>query len=641
MIKEQLHHSILRLIKAVGVWTCGCLMLSLLILAVTYIRVGAIVNNDALELVKLSGRQRMLVAEMTKSALEIEIALRAEDWDALEPTLESLTADRMLWQESHESLKTSRQNNFSDAGSKATIRDYFDKIDYPYAQISQAVDEIEVVTKSVIRRAPYIDLRSHDRIAAAAHTMRSHESGFLSNMGEIVTLYELNASKSATQAVWAVHKSLLFLLAALTGTLIIGIAPRYRLLVAKNTRLESDIQRAHEAANKRWHFLASLGHEFRTPMSTIMGFAGLLANEDQDQATKEQHAGTILGSGRGLMTLIEDIIDMSAIEADELQVTPNPTNPRQILEKLERTFAPQAKDKDLEFRTFFDESCPASITTDNKRLKQILTNVVGNAIKFTKTGSVDINASLESIDGNEMFVIRVADTGIGIEFKDINRIFEPFERVETGMIRDYAGAGLGLTIARALTRRLGGDLTIDSALGAGCFVTIAIDPGEYIEQSDDANAAQEEVVIDRGILEGKLVLLVEDGEDNQRLLTHFLTKAGCSVHLAENGQVAIDHVEKFAGSEKPVDIILMDMQMPVMDGFEATSILREDGITIPIIGVTAHSSEDDRQRCLSAGCDEYLSKPVKNSLLLDTCALWITKHIAENQSDNQQPKKAA
>jgi CheY-like chemotaxis protein len=195
--------------------------------------------------------------------------------------------------------------------------------------------------------------------------------------------------------------------------------------------------------------------------------------------------------------------------------------------------------------------------------------------------------------------------------------------------------------ARALSRRLGGDLTIKSDLGAGCFVTIAIDPGKYIEHSNDTYTSQKETSIDRGILEGKLVLLVEDGEDNQLLLTHFLTKAGCLVRLVENGQIAIDLVEKIAGSEKPIDIILMDMQMPVLDGFEATSILREDGVTTPIIGVTAHSSEDDRQRCLSAGCDEHLSKPVKKSLLLDTCALWIAKHAAANGGDDQQPKQAA
>lgn len=641
MTKEPLHHSILRLIKAVGAWTCGCLALSLLILTVTYIRIGTIVNNEALELVNLSARQRMLVERITKNALEIEIALRTENWDTLEPTLESLSADRSLWQETHESLRANSQNEFRAPDSNNSIQNSFERIDFPFAQISQAADEIEVVTRSVVRRAPYIDRPSHDRIVAASNALRSHTPGFQTNMNEIVTLYELNASKSTTHAVWAIHKSLLFLLATLTLTFIIGIAPRYWLLVAKNTRLEDDIERAHEAANKRWHFLASLGHEFRTPMSTIMGFAGLLANEDQDQATKEQHAGTILRSGRGLMALIEDIIDMSAIEADELQVTPKPADPRQILDQLEQVFTPQAKAKDLEFRTFFDDSCPTSITTDDKRLKQILSKVVGNAIKFTKTGSVEMHTALESVDGKDMFVIRVVDTGIGIEFKDINRIFEPFERVETGMIREHDGAGLGLTVARALTRRLRGDLTIESALGAGCFVTVAIDPGEYILQSDDADAPAEEILIDCGILDGKLVLLVEDGEDNQRLLTHFLTKAGCSVRLAENGQIAIDLVNNLSGSDNPIDIILMDMQMPVMDGFEATAILREEGVTTPIIGVTAHSSEDDRQRCLSAGCDEYLSKPVKKSVLLDTCALWIAKHAVEYQDDTQQPQKAA
>jgi signal transduction histidine kinase len=440
MIKESLHHNVFRLIKAIGVWTSGCLVLSLLIVAVIYFRVGAIINNDALAMVDLSGRQRMLVAEITKSALEIEIALRTEDWDTLEPTLDSLTADRILWQESHDSLKASPMNSFKDEGTNTTIYDYFDRINYPYSQISQATEEIEIVTRSVIRRAPYIDMRSHDRIVAATRALRTLESDYLTHMNEVVKLYDHNAAEGAILAVRAIHKSLLFMLATLAATFFIGIAPRYWLLVAKNTRLEDDIKRAHEAANKRWHFLASLGHEFRTPMSTIMGFAGILANEDQDQSTKEQHAETIIGSGRGLMVLIQDIIDMSAIEADELQVIQEPADPRQIIGRLEDSFSQKAEENSIEFRTHIDQSCPASITTDEKRLEQILTKIIGNAFKFTKTGSVDIYAALETMDSKEMLLVRVVDTGIGIEFNDINRIFEPFERVENGMIRDYGGS---------------------------------------------------------------------------------------------------------------------------------------------------------------------------------------------------------
>lgn len=631
----------LQLIRTIGAWTFGCIALSFIIIVIAYFRVGAVVNTNAMELVNSAGKQRMLTERIAKEALNINLAIMTQSWDSLDPALEQLKADSTAWREAHDSLSHSPENTFQISAQQNTVQSHFDQIEYPKSQISQAVDEIEIVTRSVIRRAPYIDAHAADRISAATQAIQANEPGFIQSMNQIVALYEINATASAKNAAWALRKSLWFLVLMLTLAFAIGVAPRYWFLVAKNTRLEDDMKRANEAANKRWHFLASLGHEFRTPMSSIMGFAGLLANEDQDSATKKQHANSILGPSRELMGLIEDIIDMSAIEANNLQVFPKATDPRSIFNELESVYKTRAEEKNIEFRTFFDDSCPASIITDDKRLNQILHKILKNAIKFTKTGFVEMHAALETLEDKEMFVIRIVDSGIGIDFKDINRIFEPFEAVETGMTREHGGAGLGLTVASALTQRLGGDLTIESALGAGCFVTIAIDPGEYTVHSIESHEPSKDVEVDLSILESKFVLLVEDGEDNQRLISHFLTKAGCIIKLAENGQIGIDRYMENQKTDHPIDLILMDMQMPVLDGFEATAILREEGATIPIIGVTAHASEDDRQRCLNAGCDEYLAKPVKKSLLLDTCALWLAMHADKSQDNDQQSKQAA
>ncbi len=641
MNDRSTHHRILRLVKAVGVWTSGCLVLSAVILAVSYVRVGSIINTEAVELVELSAHQQMLTEKLTKGALQIKVAISSDDWKTVESSLGQIAIDHRTWDEIHQTLRNNRHNSFSGENDSHTIQEYFDRIHYPHTQVSQAIDEIELVGRSIVRRAPYIDQATHDRMIVATGLVIEQEPAYLQSMNEIVSLYVLYASKNSTQAVASVRSSLWLLLATLSIAFIIGVVPRYWLLASKSVRLEESLTRANEAVSSRWHFLASLGHEFRTPMNSIMGFAGLLANEDQDKATKEEHAKMILGSGSGLMSLIEDIIDMSAIEAGGLKVSPCVTAPRQIIEKLESTFTPLAQERGLEFNVFIDNTCPASITTDEVRLKHVISKIVENALKFTKAGSVELHAALEEISGKNMFVIRVVDTGIGIDFNDVSRMFEPFERIENGMNREHDGAGLGLTVARALACQLGGDITIETAKGAGSFVTISVDPGQYIVQSESGPVTtKKEIVADLEVLESKLVLLIEDGKDNQRLISHHLTKAGCMIQLAENGQIGIDRYMAAEGSEKPIDIILMDMQMPVMDGFEATSILRKHGAKIPIIGVTAHSSADDRTRCLEAGCDEFLTKPISKSLLLDTCAIWISRHDA-TESDELQPSQAA
>ncbi|MBL4809894.1 MAG: response regulator [Phycisphaerales bacterium] len=642
MKKDQpFHHGLLQLIKAVGVWTSGFLMLGMVIFVISYIRVGSITNTEAVKLVELSAGQQMLIEKMAKGALEIKVAINTDDWDAVKVSLKQITIDHQLWNEAYLALQNNRHNSLSGDEGSPTVQDYFDRIHYSHSQVSQALDEIELVGRSVIRRAPYIDQSTHDRIIVATDIIIMHEPGYLKSMNEIVSLYVLNASTSSSGAIASVRKSLWLLLATLTVAFLIGVIPRYWLLTSQSSRLQDSLTRANGSVNSRWHFLASLGHEFRTPMSSIMGFAGLLASEDQDKITREEHANKILVSSRGLMSLIEDIIDMSAIEAGQLTISPGVTTPRTIIDQLKCVFTPLAQEKGLEFNVFIDSTCPASVTIDEKRLKQIISKVIENAIKFTQTGSVELHAALEEINGKSMFVVRVVDTGIGIDFNDVSRIFEPFERIENGMNRAQGGAGLGLTVAHALARQLGGDITIKTAKGVGCFVTISVNPGQYTVQSEsDPVATIQKIVADREVLESKLVLLIEDGEDNQRLISHHLTKAGCRIQLAENGQIGIDRYLAALESVQPIDLILMDMQMPVMDGFEATSILRQKGAKIPIIGVTAHSSADDRTRCFKAGCDEYLIKPVDKALLLDTCAIWISKHAASETGESDETSES-
>jgi CheY-like chemotaxis protein len=276
--------------------------------------------------------------------------------------------------------------------------------------------------------------------------------------------------------------------------------------------------------------------------------------------------------------------------------------------------------------------------------------LIGNAVKFTELGSVRVVTGLEQHLGRPALIrFEVIDTGIGMTEPQIARLFQPFAQADTSTSRRFGGSGLGLTISKRLAQLLGGDIVVQSTPGIGTTFTVAIDPGPLDEGS--VVAAATEIVAggqrqpqsdhcDLPTLESR-VLLVEDGPDNQRLIAFILRKAGAQVALAENGQVALDAVCAAASAagpppqSEPFDVILMDMQMPVMDGYEATRQLRSMGYRGPIVALTAHAMSQDRQKCLDAGCDDYLPKPVERSKLLETVArhLAVSSHPGRAQTD--------
>jgi len=406
-----------------------------------------------------------------------------------------------------------------------------------------------------------------------------------------------------------------------------------QLLAEHNQRLElanQDLRRAGEqamaASNAKTQFLANMSHELRTPLTAILGFADLLLEGGPADPQWTEHAETIRRSGQHLLTIVADVLDLAKTEAGVLEVHPTRCSPAAIVQDVVAMLLRTATRKGLQLRAEVATDVPETITTDPDRLRQILVNLVGNAVKFTDRGHVLVKVACGAI-GNELHFL-VVDTGVGLSPEQQQRLFQPFSQVDTSLRRRHGGTGLGLVISRRFAQLLGGDLSLASEVGQGSTFRLTIpcphDVVPNVERSalpagPGATAVQ--------ALTGR-VLLAEDGPDNRRLLTHLLRKYGLEVEVVENGRLAVERMASSSDSAPvpAIDLVLMDMQMPELDGYEATRQLREAGCRVPIVAITAHATTADRQACVAAGCDDYVSKPVDRRLLLDTLRKWLLPH---------------
>ena len=409
------------------------------------------------------------------------------------------------------------------------------------------------------------------------------------------------------------------------------------------TRRANDMAAQAQMANAaKSEFLANMSHEIRTPMTAILGYADLIAESLHCCAECPAHAtcdirsenqanlATIRRNGEHLLGLINDILDLSKIEARKIAAELSLCSPRQILAEVASLVSVRAASKGLQFDVECLGPIPESIRTDPLRLRQILVNLVGNAVKFTDTGGVRLLARLTEEDEPHL-QFDVIDTGIGLEPDQVARIFQPFGQADGSTTRKYGGTGLGLVISKKLAQLLGGDVVLmDSRPGLGTRfratvatgpldgirmvegdlerVLTTLPPGTTQTESPPTPTAQP--------LRGIRVLLAEDGPDNQRLISVVLQKAGAEVAVAENGKLAMDMALSADVAARPYDVILMDMQMPVLDGYEATRSLRRRGYEGVIIALTAHAMTGDREKCVDAGCDAYASKPIDRHKLV-------------------------
>ena len=409
-----------------------------------------------------------------------------------------------------------------------------------------------------------------------------------------------------------------------------------RQLEDANRLLEQAIERAnlmaegaHQASKAKSEFLANMSHEIRTPMTAILGYADLLTDATLTAGDREDYLAIIRRNGRHLLGLINDILDLSKIEAGKLTIQMRPTRVASVVADVASIMRVRAEEKRIFLSVEYTGELPETILTDKARFAQALVNLVGNAVKFTETGGVRMMvAFLSDWRGQGPGVqIQVVDSGIGIPADRIDKLFEPFVQVDASTSRKYGGTGLGLAITRHIAELLGGELAAESTIGQGSTFTLTVPTGPLdgvvmIENPAEVVQAKQTAQDSRGNsdkdLRGLKILLAEDGPDNQRLITALLCRAGAEVEVAENGQVAVEMAIGDAATR--FDVILMDMQMPEMDGYEATRALRERGLTRPIIALTAHSMSGDREKCLSAGCTDYCSKPIHRSELIAAIA---------------------
>ena len=403
-------------------------------------------------------------------------------------------------------------------------------------------------------------------------------------------------------------------------------------------------QQAAEAHKTKGQFLSNMSHRIRTPMNAIIGFSEMLAEENPNDEQKKQ-LKVICDSSRYLLQLINDILDFSKIEAGKFDLDMTEITVNSILSSVESLMKPAAEEKGLQFEIIKNQPLPRFIRTDPTRFKQCLQNLIGNAVKFTHKGFVRITVSGENQNGKGLIRFDIEDTGIGIAADKLENVFEPFARVDTGSsIRRFGGTGLGLVITKHITELLGGKITVKSAFEKGTTFSLFIpadveikQPAAEKEQQPVETAPAKTAAGSNIKLKGR-VLIVEDSPTNQMLIELLLKKLGLVTDLAENGLQA---VQKTAA--KRYDVILMDILMPVMNGYEAARQIRINSIDTPIIALTACAMKGDDEKCFAAGCNEYLSKPTDRKKLVDTLAKYLSaegpKHLSQIIQNNTPEKQ--
>jgi two-component system sensor kinase len=390
---------------------------------------------------------------------------------------------------------------------------------------------------------------------------------------------------------------------------------------------------AENANQIKSDFLARMSHEIRTPISAVMGFAELmLRGIVVDPADCREKLGTIHSSGKHLLSLVNDLLDISKIEADKLEFEEIECVPAKIVHDTHQALASKATEKGIGMQLVFEDAIPETILSDPTRLTQAFTNLLGNAIKFTDQGNVTFSVRQCRLENGRGLEFEIKDTGLGVTPEQLTKIFDPFVQADSSTTRKFGGTGLGLSITKQLVELMGGQIVATSEPNVGSAFVVRLP----VREQDWINLVQPDRVKEliseqkpqdwkQASLIGKQVLIVDDAATNQQLLEYILADSGATTMIAGNGQEAIDVISE----RDDLDLVLMDMQMPIMDGTTATRVLRENGCTLPIIALTANTMKGDAEKCLAAGCTSYLSKPIDTNRLMEIISDLLSVQVEE------------
>ncbi len=388
-------------------------------------------------------------------------------------------------------------------------------------------------------------------------------------------------------------------------------------------QLEESRQKAEESLETRKLFLANISHEIRTPINAISGMSGILADTEISE-TQKQYVKAIQSSSKSLMVIVNDILDMSKLESGKFSAEFIPFEIRSVLDPLYTTYLLRTDEKGIAFSVEYPNEMPKWLFGDPTRLGQILNNLISNAIKFTDTGKVTLNITIDKKGKHNEFCFSVTDTGIGIDPEKLKTIFEFFSQEDNTITRRFGGTGLGLAISKSIAELLGGEIIVESEKNVGSTFKFCVTMPEASLQLKNESIVQSD-------LTGKNVLIVEDNELNRFLAVTILKKWNANIHIAVNGEEAVKAV-----SDLEIDIILMDIQMPVMDGVAAAvairSVLKSN---VPIIALTANALESEKEKCWQAGMNEYITKPYNPEFLREKI-IFLTENNSKSEDQNSE-----
>lgn len=592
--------------------------------------------------VNIAGRQRMLSQKICKEILAWE---KSQDFHEKKQHLSALKQSLDLWQKSHDGLQNgSVELNLPDSSSPK-ITSMFHSIESDFQTILKSAQNI---IHADLESMPDDEITNSEQLIA---TVLECESDYLSGMNDIVFQYDREAAErvQSLRVIESVLLAFTLLVLLAEGLLIFRpTATKIRTTMAALQHTSSQLlqaKKAAEAANEQKSaFLANISHDLRTPMNGIIGLTELAKTAESD--IKLAHYLDNLGdSADSLLILLNDLIDLSRIEAGKIELRPSKIVTEKFLCRIDGLLRPMAEKKSLDFEVKTGLQVPEHFVFDELRLQQVLVNLLNNAIKFTDRGHVVLTVSVKQSDTSRGLQFTVKDTGRGIKAEEQKKAFDSFVQLNDAALSPNNGAGLGLAICSRLVKEFGSQVELRSSPGAGSEFQFSIPLVENLVESISTNNDSLEDAIDElenVSLEGCHVLVVEDTKVNQLVIGENLKQAGCNLALASDGFEALEMMRN-----QDFEVVLMDVQLPGIDGLEIArrTRVREaklDLPRIPIIALTAHAMNEDKDRCLAAGMDAYLSKPLRTNLLLNTISsLLIQGKVHELKGNESIPKNGS